>query len=569
MGVGYADNDRQVVLKFIETTDVHGNFLSYDFINDRAYHGGLSKVESYVRRQRNLWGEDHCILLDCGDILEGQPCAYYANFIAKNEVHLAADIMNFMEYDVATFGNHDFEVGHEVYDKWVHDCRFPVLGANILRTDNHQPYAKPYTIIEKDGIRIAVLGLITPAIPMWLPEQLWSGIYFDDIVESARKWVQFIRQDEHPDLVVGLFHTGLKEEGLNGFNENAAEEIASQVPGFDLIFFGHDHQACAVEVTNQIDGKTIWALNAGGATTQVAEAVVTCIVNDDGVHIEQVSGQLVSIKEYPTDLAFSQRYANYKSQVKAFVSQKIGELKTPIRTIDYFFGPSPLGTLLHTVQFKHVNVDISLSAPLTYNEVIHAGDIHIKDIFKLYRYENLIEVFRLTGKEVRGALERSYDLLTNTEREGSSGKVLCINMSRNRHYIGAFSPFLITGAGIQYEVDLTKPMGEKVSILTDANGQPFDYDKTYLVAVNSYIGSGGGGILTDGAGLNMQELSKRIVTISQTDIRSCIINYFTSSTSPVEISTVDNWKYVFDEATLQSFEEDKKLLLGRKKHTKH
>ncbi len=96
MGVGYADNDRQVVLKFIETTDVHGNFLSYDFINDRAYHGGLSKVESYVRRQRNLWGEDHCILLDCGDILEGQPCAYYANFIAKNEVHLAADIMNFM-----------------------------------------------------------------------------------------------------------------------------------------------------------------------------------------------------------------------------------------------------------------------------------------------------------------------------------------------------------------------------------------------------------------------------------------------------------------------------------------
>ena len=153
--------------------------------------------------------------------------------------------------------------------------------------------------------------------------------------------------------------------------------------------------------------------------------------------------------------------------------------------------------------------------------------------------------------------------------EGSSGKVLCIIMSRNRHYIGAFSPFLITGAGIQYEVDLTKPMGEKVSILTDANGQPFDYDKTYLVAVNSYIGSGGGGILTDGAGLNMQELSKRIVTISQTDIRSCNINYFTSSTSPVEISTVDNWKYVFDEATLQAFEEDKKLLLGRKKHTKH
>ena len=569
MGADQSDNTRKVVLKFIETTDVHGNFLSYDFINDRAYHGGLSKVEAYVRRQRNLWGEDHCILLDGGDILEGQPCAYFANFIAKNEVHLAADIMNFMGYDAAAFGNHDFEVGHDVYDKWVHDCHFPILGANIIRSADHQPYAKPYTIIKKDGIRIALLGLITPAIPMWLPEQLWSGIYFDDIVESARKWVQFIRQEEQPDIMVGLFHTGLKEEGLNGFNENAAEEIASHVPGFDLIFFGHDHRACAVEITNQVDGKTIWALNAGGGTMQVAEAVVTCIVSDEGTHIEQVSGQLVSIKEYPTDLTFSQRYNNYKNQVKEFVSKKIGELSTPIYTIDYFFGPSPLGTLLHTVQINHVNVDISLSAPLTYDEVIHAGDIHIRDIFKLYRYENLIEVFRLTGKEVRGALERSYDLLTNLEMEDSFGKVLYIIKSRNKHYIGAFSPFLITAAGIRYVVDLTKPMGEKVSILTDAKGEPFDYDKTYLVAVNSYIGSGGGGLLTDGAGLTMQELSKRIVMISQKDIRSCINDYFAQAKTPVEIPITDNWEYIFDDETRQAFEEDKKLLLGRRKHIRH
>lgn len=569
MGADKSHDNRKVVLKFIETTDVHGNFLSYDFINDRAYHGGLSKVEAYVRRQRNLWGEDHCILLDCGDILEGQPCAYFANFISKSEVHLAADIMNFMEYDAATFGNHDFEVGHNVYDKWVRDCQFPILGANIISSTDHQPYAKPYTIIEKDGIRIAILGLITPAIPMWLPEQLWSGIYFDDIVASASKWVHFIREVEQPDLMVGLFHTGLKEEGLNGFNENAAEEIASQVPGFDLIFFGHDHQACAERVTNQVDGKTIWALNAGGGTVQVAEAVVSCIVSDNGVYIEQINGQLVSIKEYPTDLSFSQRYSNYKNQVKEFVSQKIGELKTPIRTIDYFFGPSPLGTLLHTIQFNHEDVDISLSAPLTYDEVIHAGDIRIKDIFKLYRYENLIEVFRLTGKEVRGALERSYDLLTNTEAEDSYGKIIYIIKSRNKHYIGAFSPFLITAAGIHYVVDLTKPMGEKVSILTEANGQPFDYDKVYTVAVNSYIGSGGGGLLTDGAGLSMQELSKRIVKISQRDIRSCINDYFSQAQTPVDIPSTYNWEYIFDDATLQAFEEDKKLLLGRRKHLNH
>lgn len=551
---------RRVVLKFFETTDVHGNFIGYDFINNHSYQGGLCKVDTYVRRQRKLWGKEHCVLMDGGDILEGQPCAYYANFVDKSPCHLAADVMNFMEYDAATFGNHDFEVGHEVYDKWISNVNFPVLGANIVRDDNRQPYVKPYTVLERDGIRIAVLGLITPAIPMWLPRMFWSGVHFGDIVESAHHWVEKIKDEEHPDVMIGLFHTGLKEEGLNGFNENAAEEIATDVPGFDVIFFGHDHRPCAQEVENKVDGRKVLVLNAGGATLHVAEAQLVCFVSDQGVKVEHKCGQLVSVVDYPVDLAFAKRYAGFKKEVKHYVSQKIGKLVTPINAADYFFGPSALGDLLHMVQLKDRDADISLSAPLTYDEVVTPGDVRIRDIFKLYRYENLIEVFRFTGKEIRGALERSYDLLTDVEAEGSVGKVFYITFSHKNFYLGAFSPFLITAAGIEYEVDLNKPMGEKVSILRMTDGTPFDYDREYRVAVNSYIGSGGGGILTDGAGLTLKELAAKCLLITQQDIRTCIINCFKESKEPVVIPSLTNWRYVCDKETKEALSADKKLL---------
>lgn len=568
MKASHKDKTRKVVLKLIETTDVHGNFLGYDFINDRAYQGGLGKVDAYVRRQRRLWGEEHCVLFDGGDILEGQPCAYYANFIDKSTCHLAADVMNFMKYDAVVFGNHDFEVGHEVYDKWLNDMQCPVLGANILRQSNGRPYTKPYTLIVKDGVRIAVLGLITPAIPMWLPEKFWSGIYFGDIVGSAREWVSKIEEEECPDVMVGLFHTGLKEEGFNGFNENAAEEIATEVAGFDVIFFGHDHRSCSKEVLNKANGKTVLLLNAGGTTTHVAEALITCVVSDTGAEMLYKSGQIVSVMAYPVDLAFARRYANYKKAVKRFVGQKIGRLTTPIYAVDYFFGPSPLGDLLHEVQMKGMDADISFAAPLTYDEVVAEGEVCIRDTFRLYRYENLIELVRLTGREVRGALERSYDLLTDAGAEGSVGKVLHIISVHKNYFLGAFSPFLITAAGIVYEVDLTKPMGEKVRILRHANGTPFDYDREYRVVVNSYIGSGGGGILTRGADLTLEELASRIILITQRDIRSRIIDFFKETKEPATIPSRTDWRFVYDQETGDALRSDKNLLIRPKRRAK-
>ena len=207
--------DRTVKLKIIETTDVHGCFFPYDFITRRAVGGSMARVHTYVQQQRELYKED-LILVDNGDILQGQPTAYYYNYMDTTSVHLASDMLNFMGYNVGNFGNHNIEVGNAVFERWVHDCAFPVLGANIIDTKTGQPHFKPYEVIVRDGIKVVVLGMITPAIPVWLSENLWKGLRFEDMEQTARKWIPIIQAEEHPDIIVGLFHAGKDGCGAYG-----------------------------------------------------------------------------------------------------------------------------------------------------------------------------------------------------------------------------------------------------------------------------------------------------------------------------------------------------------------
>lgn len=551
---------KKVTLKLMETTDVHGNFFSYDFVNTGMLPGGWSRVLTYVNSQRDSLGSDACVLLECGDILQGQPCVYYTNFMDTTGLHLASDMMNFMGYDAASFGNHDIEAGHPVYDRWVADCRFPVLGANILSESTQKPYALPYCILEREGVKVAVLGMLTPAIPMWLPQSLWSGLYFEDMVAAARQWVPYIREKEKPDVLVGLFHTGLKGGGLNGFNENAAEEIALTVPGLDVLFFGHDHRRHCEEVTNRESGEKVWLLNAGGGATHVAEAVLTLTLDNGEVTDKEIDGRLVSVENCEPDSAFMAHYRKQWQEVEAFVNERIGALARPIESFDYFFGRSDMADLLHQMQFEQVKADISMVTPLTYNEVIPAGDIYVKDIFKLYRFENRIDVFNLTGREVKGALERAYSLWTNTMTSPQDHALNVREEEDGQVRLAEATYFFLSAAGISYEVDLTRPAGDKIRILHMSDGSDFQLDKTYRVAVNSYIGSGGGGLLTEGAGISMDELPSRIVEVSDKDLRYYLIDYFRRQTGPLEVKPVSDWKFVPEDDVREALERDRRLL---------
>ena len=170
-----AKSAQVVTLRFIETSDVHGAFFPYNFTERTPMRGTMARVSSYVKKQRQQYGKN-IILLDNGDILQGQPTSYYSNFVNTDQPNIAAEVVNYMNFDAQTFGNHDVEPGHKVYDKWIRDVKCPMLGANIIDLKSGKPYVEPYLMLERDGVRIAVLGMLTPAIPSWLQQQVWSGM---------------------------------------------------------------------------------------------------------------------------------------------------------------------------------------------------------------------------------------------------------------------------------------------------------------------------------------------------------------------------------------------------------
>ena len=246
---GFYAQDKVVELKILQTSDIHGNFFPYCFITNQPKSGGLSRVHSLVKQEREEYG-DNLILLDNGDILQGQPSVYYYNYIDTVSTHLCSDMLNYIGFDAGNVGNHDIEAGHPVYDRWINNSNFPILGANIVNEATNEPHLLPYIIFEREGVKVAVLGMLTPAIPAWLPENLWSGLRFDDMEETARKWIPIIQEKEAPDVIVGLFHSGQNSIKLSDmYNENASVDVATNVPGFDIVMIGHDHVADFSKIT--------------------------------------------------------------------------------------------------------------------------------------------------------------------------------------------------------------------------------------------------------------------------------------------------------------------------------
>ena len=169
-----AHKGSETTIKLIATSDVHGAFFA---------KGSMARVITFVNNVRNKIGNDAVCLLDNGDILQGQPISYYYNYVQTNRDNIAAEVLNFMKYDAATIGNHDLETGHAVYDKWKNELTCPLLGANVINTRSGRPYFLPYTtIVKRNGVRISIIGMLTPAIPNWLEEELWSGISFEELM---------------------------------------------------------------------------------------------------------------------------------------------------------------------------------------------------------------------------------------------------------------------------------------------------------------------------------------------------------------------------------------------------
>ena len=550
-------------LRVVETSDMHGSFFPYDFLNHRPKAGSTARVSSYVNALRQQYG-DRLLLFDNGDILQGQPLSYFSNFIDTTDVNIAAQVVNYLRYDAQTIGNHDIEPGHKVYDKWMSEVKCPVLGANIIDTKTGQPYAKPYAIIERNGVLIAVLGMLTPAIPNWLSPDIWSGLRFDDMVATARRWMPVLRNKEKADVVIGLFHSG-KEGGIttDTYMEDASEVVAREVPGFDLVLFGHDHTRHNDTVTNTA-GHQVVCLDPANNAMSVADARI-CLSKVNGKWtVDSIRGSINSVANLPIDQAYEDHFKAYINKVNRFNDEPIGTFKHTIRTADCYFGNSAFNDLILNLELSITGADIAFTAPLLFNDSIKAGPVAMSDMFKLYKYENMLYVMRLTGEEIRKHLEMSYDLWFNT-MTGPDDHLLLLDRrtggDAQRMGFKNLSFNFDSAAGIDYTVDVTKPNGQKVTILRMSNGQPFEPKRWYRVAINSYRANGGGELLTRGAGIPKDSLASRIVWKSDRDQRYYLMQEIKRQ-KVLDPQPNHNWKVIPEDWTAPAAKRDRDLLFS-------
>lgn len=553
--------EKTIDLKFIETSDVHGSFFPYDFINRKPKAGSLARVATYVNQLRSQHGEN-VILLDNGDILQGQPVNYYSNYVDTTSANIAAQVVNYLRYDAQTIGNHDVETGHRVYDKWVSATHCPILGANVIDTKTNKPYLKPYTILKRGGARIAIIGLLTPAIPNWLGENLWSGLRFEEMVSSARQWMRVVKEQEKADIVIGLFHSG-KDGGITTphYKEDAALAVAREVPGFDVVFFGHDHTRYADAVTNS-EGKLVACLDPANNAMSVAQADLQLVKKKGHWCVKESQWKLVDVADLPVDNDFVDHFSAFNETVKAYANRVIGTFENTISTRDSYFGNSAFNDLILNLELSITKADVAFNAPVSFDVAIKKGPVRVADMFNLYKYENQLFVMRLTGKEIRKALEMSYDLWVNTMTSPNDHLLLLDSQTRGDQQRLGFKNFSFnfdSAAGIDYEVDVTKPNGQKVKVLKMSNGEPFDENKYYKVAVNSYRANGGGELLTRGAGIAKDDLDDRIVWRSEFDLRHYLMEEI-KRLGTLNPQPNTNWRFVPEQWTQEVAKRDRQLL---------
>lgn len=536
MFISSACHKNPVTIRIATTTDVHGMIFPQDLVKRQASDHSLAHVYTYVSEQR-LKRDTLFFLLDNGDFLQGQPTVYYYNFIDTTTRHLSARVMNYMGYQAGTVGNHDIEAGPAVYNKLRGEINFPWLAANAINKATGEPYFDPYTILKAGQKKIAVLGLITPGIPHWLPPNLWPGMEFRDMVETAAEWIPKILREEQPDLMVGLFHSGTDASyGGNAedyLNENAVLLVARQVPGFDVIFAGHDHRVSNQWVPTE-HGDSVLVVDPGSHARFAGEVTVT--FKSGGEKLLQARN--VAMKDYEPSADFLREFSTDYEAVSDYLGDTITWFSEDMKGLDAVFGPSSMMSLIHDVQLELSGAEVSFTAPLSLSATIQEGPVLVSDMFKLYRFENMLYSMELSGSEIDGFLEYASGIWFNT-MYGPRDHFLLFDPDQPGRLANRYYNFS-SAAGINYSVDVSRPAGERITIHGFTDGAPFDLSEKYQVAINSYRGNGGGGHLTRGAGIPAEELAQRITWSTDIDLRYHLMRYLSEKES-YEPQTMSNW----------------------------
>jgi 2',3'-cyclic-nucleotide 2'-phosphodiesterase/3'-nucleotidase len=471
-------------LVLMGTTDLHGWILPYDYYTGQRTNNGLAALVPLIDSVRAAH-PGRTVLVESGDLLQGNPLDFVHRRLAEGETHPLVHAMNLVEYDAAAIGNHEFNYGIEHLARSTAAASFPFLSANVFRAGTDEHAYRPYAFVERTvggrTVKIGITSATPPGVMIWDRDNVQGRLDFREIVSSVRPVVQRMRA-EGADLVLVAAHSGLEGSSYDTVAtgvppENAVSALAREVDGIDVIFMGHTHREVA---DTTINGVLVQQAKNWGTSLAVAELDLRWA--DGRWTVADASGRILRPAPGSTSPRLEAALAQAHERTRAYVSQVIGTSTQEWTSAQARTRDTPILDLINDVQMRVTGADLSSTAAFSLTSRIPAGRVTVADVAGLYVYDNTLKAVRISGAQLRAYLEKSAEYYLDCP--GGACETL-VNPAVAGYNFDVVS-------GVDYTLDLTRPVGSRV-VRLQRNGRAVADADSFTLALNNYRASGSGG----------------------------------------------------------------------------
>ena len=454
-------------LRILATSDTHGMFVPWDYALDAEDPtGSMAKLSTAIKELR----DENTLLVDVGDTIQDN----MADLFLADEVHPMIACMNVLGYDVGVTGNHEYNYGMDVLRKTVASFNGKVLTGNV-KDENGDPVADGHTIIDvADGVRVGLIGMVTPLIQRWDKVNL-EGCSVRDPVDETRAIIDRIRDDV--DVLIGVMHMGLDNEF--DIPHTGVRDLAEECPEFDLIIAAHQHQLVEGEEVNGV----LVVENKYHAQT-MACVDLELEPDGDGWKVVDRTSSPVEAASYEPDPEIIELMASYDERAKQYARETIGLLeggplvdKSEFEAIPQaVLADSALIDFIHEVQLRYTGADVSSVALSLPDANVEPGPIRRCDVSRIYKYTNTLYTLKMTGAQLKKYLEWSACFF-KTLHPGD------LTLSFDSEIpLYAFDMF----QGVNYQINVAKEPWRRIEGLSWPDGTPVADDDVFVIVTNNY-----------------------------------------------------------------------------------
>lgn len=532
---------KEVNVKILGTSDVHGRVVPWSYASDTEDKSGSYAQLSTLINQRRKENKN-VILVEVGDAIQDNSIDLFALTLEEAKNHPIPKVLNYMKYDVFVPGNHEFNFGMPVLNEILNDIKAKKLAANLYHKDGKR-YLQPTTIIQKDGVKIGIIGLTTPMSAKFEEDTGNLKDYkYVSIIEETKKQVKNLKAKK-VDAIVAVAHMGIENE--NNIPETGLRDLANAVPEIDAIVAGHMHQDVKSETIN---GVLITEPHRYG--TVLSEIDLKFDVNDKTKKVKLLgkTATTTPVKNLEADKKVEEIYKPYHERLREIANEKIGETENDMVPQGKIHGVSisfakdtGMSSFITDVEKYYSKADVVSFAYDYENVKLDKGDIKRKDIAYNYRYAGGdVSVYEMTGKQLKDYMEWAADYFDTIQKGDTNYKY---NDVRGKSKYVTFDIF----GGVSYKIDLRNQKGNKIVDLKLADGRKITPDMKLKVGMNSYrfdqlIKKGG---IFEGQNIPLVWSSKDEMGQDKGRIQSMMIDYIKNvKGGKIDGKSHDRWEII-------------------------